>query len=63
MRPLKLVHALPVRRVAFRMAVIALAHPEEVRGEVAGSPVSVLTASMVQRLFALDQLAGTIWCR
>src|SRR6185437_8020461 len=25
-------HALPVRRIAFGMAVIALAHPEEVRG-------------------------------
>jgi hypothetical protein len=32
-RALELVHVLPFRRKAFGVAIVALAHPEEVRGE------------------------------
>ena len=54
---LEVVHALPFGRVAFGVAVIALAHPQEIGGDAEGLAVSVRVPSMVHRLSLLDQLA------
>ena len=58
MRPLKSVHARPLRRVALCVAVVALAHPQEVGGE-ARAPRRCRCAwpRSSSRLSSLDQRA------
>ena len=43
-------HAFPLGRVAFRMLVVSLAHPEKIRGEANGVAVVSRLPSSVQRL-------------